>query len=176
MKQDGWKVRAITRNVNNDNAKALASQGAEVVSANADDETSLVKAFEGVTAIFAVTNFWEHLFTGKTPDESGALEREQAKKLARAASKTSSLEHYIWSTLPSAKKQFNGKFPVPHLDYKAEVNDWIRADLPELHAKTTYLVLGYYPNNLPSFPMLKPFEWVCYSHDSSRWLYFTKYH
>lgn len=46
LKTPGWKVRIITRNVESDKAKALASQGAEVVSANLDDEASLVKAFE----------------------------------------------------------------------------------------------------------------------------------
>ncbi|KAF2443614.1 NAD(P)-binding protein [Karstenula rhodostoma CBS 690.94] len=158
LKLDGWKVRAITRNTGSDNAKKLASEGAEVVSANTDDEASLVKAFEGATAVFAVTNFWEHLFTGSSPAESGEKEAEQAKKLARAASHTSSLEHYVWSTLPSAKGATNGKFPVPHLDYKAEVDEWIRSDLPDLHAKTTYLVLGFYPNNFVNFPNLKPFE------------------
>ncbi|KAJ4348070.1 uncharacterized protein N0V89_009442 [Didymosphaeria variabile] len=158
LKLDGWKVRAITRNTGSDNAKKLASEGAEVVSANADDEASLLKAFEGINVVFAVTNFWEHLFTGSSPDESGVKEAEQAKKLARAASQTSSLEHYVWSTLPSAKALTNGKFPVPHLDYKAEVDDWIRSDLPDLHAKTTYLILGFYPNNFANFPNVKPFE------------------
>lgn len=100
------------------------------------------------------------MFTGSSPAESGEKEAEQAKKLARAVSKTSSLEHYVWSTLPSAKAQTNGKFPVPHLDYKAEVDEWIRSDLPDLHKKTTYLVLGFYPNNFASFPNLKPFELV----------------
>lgn len=46
LKLDGWKVRAITRNTTGEKAKALASEGAEVVSANTDDESSLVKAFE----------------------------------------------------------------------------------------------------------------------------------
>lgn len=46
LKLDGWKVRAITRNASSDSAKALASEGAEVVSANSDDEASMVKAFE----------------------------------------------------------------------------------------------------------------------------------
>lgn len=40
----GWKVRAITRDVNK--GKALAEQSAEVVAANLDDEASLLKAFE----------------------------------------------------------------------------------------------------------------------------------
>lgn len=46
LKTPGWKVRAITRNPASEKAKALASQGAEVVAANIDDEESLVKAFE----------------------------------------------------------------------------------------------------------------------------------
>ena len=47
-----WKVRAITRNTSSDAAKELAAQGAEVVSANFDDEASLVKAYGGVEAVF----------------------------------------------------------------------------------------------------------------------------
>jgi hypothetical protein len=46
LKLDGWKVRAITRNASSDKAKALQSQGAEVVTADCWDEASLVKAFE----------------------------------------------------------------------------------------------------------------------------------
>jgi uncharacterized protein YbjT (DUF2867 family) len=52
LKTDGWKVRIVTRNVESDKAKALASQGAEVVSADLDDEASLVKAFEVLCTIF----------------------------------------------------------------------------------------------------------------------------
>lgn len=108
-----------------------------------------------------MTNFWEHLFTGKSQDESGAAEEEQGMKLARAASKTSSLEHYIWSTLPGAKKLTNGKAPVAHLDYKANVDERIKKELPELAKKTTYLFFGYYPSNMAFFPMTKPLEVVC---------------
>ena len=41
-----WKVRAITRNASGASAKALVDAGAEVVTANFDDESSLVKAYE----------------------------------------------------------------------------------------------------------------------------------
>ncbi|KAF2688511.1 NAD(P)-binding protein, partial [Lentithecium fluviatile CBS 122367] len=158
LKTPGWKVRIITRNAEGDKAKALVAQGAEVVSANLDDEASLVKAFEGANAIFGVTNFWEHLFTGKSQSESGEVEATQAMNLARAAAKTPTLEHYIWSTLPNAKKLSKGKTLCAHLDYKAEVDDRIRAELPELAKKTTFLFFGYYPSNMVFFPMLKPFE------------------
>ena len=45
----GWNVRAITRNTESDAAKALKSQGAEVVQASFDDESALTKAFEVCT-------------------------------------------------------------------------------------------------------------------------------
>ena len=41
-----WKVRAITRNASGDSAKALVNAGVEVVTANFDDEASLIKAYE----------------------------------------------------------------------------------------------------------------------------------
>lgn len=138
----GWQVRAITRNPGSDASQALAQAGIEVVQADYDDEESLTKAFQvfmtrrwimryfeglpyvqaltemyfpqGVSAVFAVTNWWEHLFRGKTADEAGEIEEQQGMNLARAAARTESLEHYIWSTTPSAKKQFPGKHVTPH--------------------------------------------------------------
>ena len=92
--------------------------------------------------------------------QAGETEEKQAMALAKAASAVSTLEHYIWSTLPGAAYITNNKVPVPHLDYKATADDRIRAELPELAKKTTFLYFGYYPSNLAFFPMLKPFELV----------------
>lgn len=68
-----------------------------------------------------MTNWWEHLFRGKGRDEAGELERQQGINLARAAAKTATLEHYMWSTLPSAKKATGGKILVPHLSVNSVV-------------------------------------------------------
>jgi NmrA-like family len=177
LKEPGWTVRAITRNPNSDAAKKLASEGATVVQADFDNEGSLVKAFEvklmyygqymmltrsakGAHAIFAVTNFWETLFSTMDQTKAGETEEKQAMTLANAAAKTSTLEHYIWHTLPSAAELTNNKFPVPHLDYKAKADDRIRAELPDLAKKTTYLFVGYYPSNMAFFPSIKPLELV----------------
>lgn len=51
MLEDGWKVRAITRNTNSDAAKKLAEQGTEVVQASFEDEGSLMQAFEVLHSI-----------------------------------------------------------------------------------------------------------------------------
>lgn len=97
---------------------------------------------------------------GKSAAESGELEKAQALALARAAAQSSTLEHYIWSTLPSASKTSGGKAPVPHLDYKAEVDEIIRKEMPELARKTTFLFFGFYGSNMAYFPFCKPLEWV----------------
>ena len=60
-KQGGFTVRAITRDVNSDKAKGLATLGAEVVAADLDRPESLKKAFAGAYGAFCLTNFWEHL-------------------------------------------------------------------------------------------------------------------
>lgn len=46
------------------------------------------------------------------------------------------------------------------MDYKAIVDERIKTELPELAAKTTYLYLGYYPQNMAYFPFLRPVEFV----------------
>jgi uncharacterized protein YbjT (DUF2867 family) len=86
MLKEGWNVRAVTRNVNGDAAKALASQGAQLVTADYDDENSILKAFEGAQAIFAVTNFWEHILA-LGQHGAGEKEYEQMHRIASAANK-----------------------------------------------------------------------------------------
>jgi len=155
----GWKIRAVTRNPGSEAAQKLVAQGIEVVQANYDDEASLVKALEGVHAVFAVTNWWESLFAGRSQAESSEIETAQGMALARAAAATSTLEHYIWSTCPDTKETTGGRHTgVPHMDCKALVDRRIKQELPELAAKTTYMYLGYYPQNMFTFPFLKPIE------------------
>ena len=45
LKSD-WKVRAITRNASGAAAKSLSEAGIQVVTADFDDEASLIKAYE----------------------------------------------------------------------------------------------------------------------------------
>lgn len=156
LQDKSWKVRAITRNVNSDAAKSLASLGAEVVFADLDDEPSLLEAFEGATAIFGVTNFWEHIYSKSiSAEECMDIEYGQACALANAVAKTPSLKHYIWSTIPSSEVVSNGKVKVYHFDGKAKADDYIRDEHPELAVKTTFLWVGYYPANMAIFPMMK---------------------
>jgi uncharacterized protein YbjT (DUF2867 family) len=144
----GFACRAITRDPNKDEAKALSTSGAEVVQADLDDATSLRKAFAGAYGAYCVTNFWEHF--------SAEREKAQARNMAEAAG-AAGLKHIIWSTLEDTRKlmspsdtrmpMLQEKYRVPHFDGKAEANAYFR-DLP-----VTYLVTSFYWDNLYLFGM-----------------------
>lgn len=133
-----WTVRAVTRDVSKDSAKALAAQGAEVVAANLDDSASLEKAMTGAYAVFAVTNYWEKL--------DAQLEEAQGKRLADAAAKTG-VQHFIPSVLLNITEITNGALPnVHHFDAKARVAAYIKATHPNL--PTTFFLPGFYASNI----------------------------
>ena len=149
-KNGPFAVRAITRDVNSDKAKALAEAGAEVVAADVDDVKSLKKAFEGAHGAFCVTFFWAHLKPEK--------ELSQARNMAQAA-KDAGVKHVIWSTLEDTRESIPlsdnrmptlmGKYKVPHFDAKGEAN----AVFTELGVPTTFLVTSFYWDNFIHFGM-----------------------
>jgi uncharacterized protein YbjT (DUF2867 family) len=148
--EGGFAVRAITRNSESDRAKALRDAGAEVVTADLDDEESLVKALDGAYGAFFVTNFWEHF----SPEK----ETEQAGNLARAA-KRAGVDHVIWSTLEDTRKwvpldddrmpTLMGSYKVPHFDAKGAADDLFR----EEGVPTTFLLTSFYWDNFIHFGM-----------------------
>src|SRR3990170_8170549 len=90
-----FAVRAITRDVDSDKAKALAALGAEVVAGDVDDADSLSNAFTGAYGAFCVTFFWAHF----SPEK----ELAQARAMATAA-RHAGVAHVIWSTLEDTRK------------------------------------------------------------------------
>ncbi|MEO8336245.1 MAG: NmrA/HSCARG family protein [bacterium] len=143
-----FAVRAITRDVNSDKAKALAALGAEVVAADVDDLNSITKAFEGAYGAYCVTFFWNHY--------SPETEITSATNLATAA-KAAGLKHVIWSTLEDTRHfvplsddrmpTLQGKYKVPHFDAKGEA-DHVFTDLG---VPTTFLYASFYWENFISF-------------------------
>lgn len=145
-----FAVRALTRNVNSDTAKALAARGAEVVAVDVDDPDSLKRAFNGAYGAFCVTFFWEHF----SPEKEIA----QARHMAEAA-KAAGLKHVIWSTLEDTREwvaldddrmpTLQDKYKVPHFDGKGEANQaFVDAGVP-----TTFLLTSFYWDNLIHFGM-----------------------
>nr|OQO29512.1 hypothetical protein B0A51_02604 [Rachicladosporium sp. CCFEE 5018] len=141
--KDGWRVRGITRNPDKPSNAALRELGIELVAANLDDPASLVKAFEGANAIFAVTDFWQFVMdpavhataaqTGKMPNEV-AFDREveQGRNIVDAATKhLSTLERFVFSSLSDTKKWTKGKIVWNlHFDDKAVILDYVSHILP----------------------------------------------
>ena len=145
-----FSVRAVTRDVNSDKAKELASLGAEVVSGDVDDVQSIKSVLEGAYGAYFVTFFWNHFSVEK--------EMTEAKNMAQAA-KEAGLKHVIWSTLEDVRKfvpleddsmpTLHGKYKVPHLDGKGESDQFfIDARVP-----VTFLLTSFYWENLIYFGM-----------------------
>jgi uncharacterized protein YbjT (DUF2867 family) len=145
-----FKVRALTRDVKSEKAKALAAQGADLVTADVDDVESLKRAFAGAHGAFCVTFFWAHF--------SPAKETEEARAMAQAA-KHAGLAHVIWSTFEDSRKwipltdtrmpTLMGQYKVPHFDSKADAN----AAFTQLGVPTTFLLTSFYWENLIYFGM-----------------------
>lgn len=75
----GFAVRALTRDVNSDKARALASLGAEVVAADVDDEAGLQRALAGAHGAFCVTFFWAHFSPEKELAEAANMARRPSR-------------------------------------------------------------------------------------------------
>jgi len=145
-----FAVRALTRKVEGDKAKALAKLGAEVVAADLDDSASLAGAFRGAHGAYCVTSFWEHFSPEKEQAQVGAMAR---------AAKESGVAHVVWSTLEDTRRwvplsdnrmpTLQGKYKVPHFDGKGEANkSFIDAGVP-----TTLFHTSFYWDNLIHFGM-----------------------
>lgn len=149
-KNGEFAVRAITRDPHSESAKQLAQLGAEVVTADLDNENSIEQALEGAYGVFAVTFFWNHF----SPEK----ELEHAQRIAEVSVKAG-VQHLIWSTLEDTRKwiplsddrmpTLMEKYKVPHFDGKGEADRFfIDAGVP-----TTFLLASFYWDNMIHFAM-----------------------
>lgn len=149
-KHSEFAVRAVTRDANSDKAKALEAMGAEIVSADIDDMSSLSNALKGAYGAYFVTFFWSHFSADK--------ETAEAKNMA-AAAKAAGLKHVVWSTLEDVRNSvplddptmptLQGKYKVPHFDGKGAADHYFT----EAGVPTTFLLASYYWENLIYFGM-----------------------
>lgn len=154
LKDSAYSLTAITRNKSSDVAKNLASDGVRIIEADLDDIASLQVAFTGTSIIFASTNFFES-FIKRGVEEAIEIETSQGINIAKAAAATSTLEHFVWSTLPNTYRISDGQFAVPHYMSKNRVNDFIKAN-SALFQKTTFLWVSTYASNM-NYPFYQPF-------------------
>ncbi len=108
----GFRVRALTRDPQKPEARALADRDAEVAQGDMDDRPSVDRALEGAHGVFSVQNFWE-----------AGYDREvrQGKSVADAAS-AAGVEHFVYSSVGSAHRRTG----IAHFDSKWEVEEHVR--------------------------------------------------
>ena len=116
---DGWKVRALTRDVNKPAAQELASIGAELVAGDMEDRAQLDAAFKDAYGVFSVQNFW-------LPNVGFDGEIKQGKNVAEAA-KAAGVQHLVYSSVGSAHRGMGQK----HFDSKWIIEQYIHTlDIP----------------------------------------------
>ena len=124
----GHQVRAITRDVNSSQAKALANAGASLVAASLDDTAAIKKALEGATSLFSVTLPY------------GGTAAETREGIAAADAAKAAGAHLVFTSVASANLQTG----VPHFDSKYEVEKHIA----KIGVRATILAPASFMENL----------------------------
>jgi uncharacterized protein YbjT (DUF2867 family) len=137
LRRGAFAVRALTRRPGAERALALRAAGAEIVQGDLEDIPGLRTAMEGCSAVFGVTDYWEHL--------DG--EERQGRNLVDAVA-ASKIGHFVLSTLPFAKRITRGVLEIPLLDGKGRLEEYARA---KPTAATFVHVAFYYENFLSHF-------------------------
>jgi uncharacterized protein YbjT (DUF2867 family) len=94
LREKGFSVRALTRNPDKPEARALVGKGTEVVRGDLNDPASLTRAMEGVNGVFPVQTHGE-----------GGVEAEvrQGRHVVDAA-RRAGVGHFVYSSVAAADK------------------------------------------------------------------------
>jgi uncharacterized protein YbjT (DUF2867 family) len=111
--EQGFAVRALTRDPEKAEARELADLGVEAVGGDLEDRSSIERVLDGVYGVFSVQQFMEVGVEGEV---------RQGVQLADAA-KAAGVEHYVYSSVGSAHKDTG----IPHFESKWEVEEHVRA-------------------------------------------------
>jgi uncharacterized protein YbjT (DUF2867 family) len=105
-------VRALTRDPEKPEARALAEMGAEVASGDLEDRSSIARVLDGVSGVFSVQQFFEAGYEGEV--RQGVLLADGAK--------AAGVEHYVYSSVGSAHRETG----IPHFESKWEIEEHVR--------------------------------------------------
>jgi len=129
---DGWKVRALTRDVNKPAAQELASIGAELAAGDMEDRAQLDAAFKDAYGVFSVQNFW-------LPNVGFDGEIKQGKNVADAA-KAAGVQHLVYSSVGSAHRGMGQK----HFESKWIIEQYIQSlDVPYTILRPVFFMENY---------------------------------
>ncbi|KNZ76023.1 NmrA-like family domain-containing protein 1 [Termitomyces sp. J132] len=130
----------------------------DIVQANFEDKTSLLRAFKGVYAVFSVTiPPWHKLYMHTMSEyDQGVLQADAAKE--------SGVQLFLFSTLPYVGPGYMGLGGVELYDAKARTNDYITSiGLPGVYIGTPAFI-----DNVHAWPLVKKV-------DGGAWLEFWDY-
>ncbi len=128
--ENGWTVRALTRNAKSEKAQSLNDAGAEVIEGSLDDPASLERAFDGVYGLFSVQSMEQGL----------EVEEKQGKLLADLAKKYGVL-HTVYSSVGGADRNSG----VPHFESKWNVEKHITSiDIPATVIRPVFFMDNLY--------------------------------
>ncbi|RIB25718.1 hypothetical protein C2G38_2165233 [Gigaspora rosea] len=137
-----YRIRAITRKPESDQAKALAAKGVEVFKADLAIKEDVKKALSGADIAFIVTNFWDPSIYPNNMAE----EEKQGKMIADVA-KEVGLKWLLYSSLPET---LDGglDYKVVHFYGKNRVEKYIRTlGIPNV----TFIYVSAYVSNFGTF-------------------------
>jgi uncharacterized protein YbjT (DUF2867 family) len=138
-----FSVRAVTRNSSSLAAKRIASlPNVTIIEADMSDPPTLVKAFKGAEAVFAVTNFYDPKILQDPLEEA-----RQGCAMADVAKETD-VKIFLWSTVPSALIVTGAKFNSPRLvENKFTVSQYLKyRGVPHVD-----VYLGFFMDNWINF-------------------------
>ncbi|KAJ7802051.1 NAD(P)-binding protein [Mycena olivaceomarginata] len=115
-----YTVRALTRDSASKHALELAARGGECVKGSFEDLDSVARALDGAYGAWVNTD-------GFTVGE--IKEIYFGMRIFETAKRARTLRHYVWSSPPYVSKitGFDPEYKVDHMDAKARVADWLRA-------------------------------------------------
>lgn len=102
--EDGWQVRAFTRDTSSKAAKSLKQAGARIISGDMRDRTSLDAAMQGVYGVFSVQPpEWN-------PSEAATAKEIQLAKNVADAARDYGVQHFVYSSVSGADKQSHFRY------------------------------------------------------------------
>jgi uncharacterized protein YbjT (DUF2867 family) len=129
----GAAVRAVVRDTSSPAAQQLRDRGAQLVTADLDREETLVAAFRGADAVFAMTTF-----TGPKGTDG---EVEHGKAIGRAI-QAAGVPRIVYSSVGGAERHTG----IPHFESKRQVEEYVAG----LGLAATFVRPAYFMDNFAS--------------------------
>ena len=109
LQKKGFKLRALVRDPNSNQARQLMGDGQEVFQGSFDDPDSMMRAMDGVYGVFSVQPYT-------------AREIEQGVALIETA-RRQDVSHFVYSSVGSSDEETG----IPHFETKIKVEEHLRS-------------------------------------------------